>query len=105
MDNGLVQIILAVIALLGTIITAMVAPYIRTKYSKEKRQEIYEYVDIAVKTAEQILKKHDPNGTLRKEFVLRHLNEKGFKLTEDDLNMMIEAAVLELNMAKQAALE
>lgn len=105
MNEGIVQIILAIIALLGTVITAIVAPYFRKKYSREQRQEIYEYVDIAVKTAEQILKKHDPTGKLRKEFVLKRLNDKGFKLTENDLNMMIEAAVLELNLAKQAALE
>lgn len=105
MDNGIVQIILAVIALLGTVITAIVAPYIRAKYSAEKRQEIYEYVEIAVKTAEQILKKHDPDGSKRKEFVLRQLNDKGFKINEDELNMLIEAAVQELNTVVNEALE
>jgi Na+-translocating ferredoxin:NAD+ oxidoreductase RnfG subunit len=45
MDNGTIQIILAVITLLGTIMTAVVAPYVKSKYTEAKRNEIYRYVD------------------------------------------------------------
>jgi type II secretory pathway pseudopilin PulG len=105
MDSGLVQIILAVIALLGTVLTAIVAPYIRAKYSAEKRAEAYEYVTIAVRAAEQVLKAVDPYGDKRKAYVLTFMEQIGVKVTEDELDIMIEAAVKELNIIVNEALE
>jgi type II secretory pathway pseudopilin PulG len=97
-NEGIVQIILAVIALLGTVITAIVAPYIRAKYTAEKRQEAYEYVTIAVRAAEQVLKAIDPSGEKRKAYVLAFMDQMGLKVTDDELDVMIEAAVKELNL-------
>ena len=105
MDNGMVQIILAVIALLGTVITAVIAPYIREKYTKEQLSKIHTYADIAVRAADQVLKIEDPSGKKRKAFVLDFMESKGFKLTEHELNIIIEAAVLNLNKAIDEALE
>lgn len=104
-SDGIVQITIAAITLLGTIITVVIAPLIVAKYSKEKRAEIKEYVDAAVAAADQILKIEDPSGTKRKAFVLQKLNEKGFKINESDLNILIEAAVKQLNIIQNKALE
>lgn len=101
MDNGTIQIILAVIALLGTIMTAVVAPYVKSKYTESKRNEIYRYVEIAVLAAEQILKIQDPDGSKRKQYVIDFLNSKGFKLSPQELDTIIEAAVKELNFITQ----
>jgi len=105
MDNGIVQIILAVIALLVAVITTILAPWIRAKYSAEKRAEINDYIKATVRAADQILKVSDPTGKFRKEFVLNFINRKGFKLTEDELNILIEAAVKELNLIQKRVLE
>ena len=105
MDDGLVQIILALIGLLGTAITAIVVPLIKAKYDAEKRAKVYEYIEIAVNAAEQILKVEDPTGQRRKEFVVDYLNSKGLKISLQDLNMMIEAAVNQMNMIQKGALE
>ena len=105
MDNGMVQIILAVIALMGTVITAIVVPLIKAKYDAEKRSKVYEYIEIAVNAAEQILKVEDPTGEKRKQFVVDYLNDKGLKISVQDLNMMVEAAVNQLNIIQKQALE
>lgn len=105
MDDGTVQIILAIIGLLGTAITAIVVPLIKAKYDAEKRSKIYEYIEIAVNAAEQILKVEDPTGEKRKQFVVDYLNDKGLKISVQDLNMMVEAAVNQLNMIQHQALE
>ena len=105
MDNGVLQIILAIIALLGTIVTFILAPWIIAKYSTEKRAAVVDYVKAAVFAAEQIFKVSDPTGKLRKDFVLNFLNEKDFKITEDELNILIEAAVKELNLIQKRVLE
>lgn len=101
MDNGTIQIILAVITLLGTIMTAVVAPYVKSKYTEAKRNEIYRYVETAVLAAEQILKIQDPDGSKRKQYVIDFLNSKGFKLSPQELDTIIEAAVKELNFITQ----
>ena len=105
MDDGTVQVILAIIGLLGTAITAIVVPLIKAKYDAEKRSKVYEYIEIAVNAAEQILKVEDPTGEKRKQFVVDYLNDKGLKISVQDLNMMVEAAVNQLNIIQKQALE
>jgi len=97
MDEGLVQIVLAVIALLGTVITIVAVPYLRSKTTKEQRENIYNIVKIAVFATEQ-LKKAGLIDIPKKEYVVQYLNKKGVKLTEADLDMFIESAVKELNI-------
>ncbi len=96
------DIIVALIGLIGTIITAVLIPYIRSKTTKEKYDNIYTWVSIAVSAAEQIFKDVQKAGKLKKEYVLAFLNQKGFNINEDELDAMIEAAVLELNKLKEA---
>lgn len=100
MDEGLVKIILGVISLLGTIITVVLVPYLKSKTTEKQRDNIYTIVTLAVSAAEQIYFK--PNeGKKKKEFVINYLSSKGIKLTIEDLNIFIEAAVKELNLIQQ----
>lgn len=104
MNDGIIQIILAVIALLGTIITAVIVPYFKSKTTEKQRDNIYVVVLLAVRAAEQIY--FQPGqGQNKKEYVVRYLNSKGIKLTVEDLNMFIEAAVKELSIIQSGALE
>lgn len=97
MDEGLVKIILAVISLLGTIITVVLVPYLKSKTTEKQRDNIYTIVTLAVSAAEQIYFKPG-EGEKKKEYVINYLSSKGIKLTVEDLNIFIEAAVLELNL-------
>ena len=97
MDEGLVKIILAVISLLGTIITVVLVPYLKSKTTEKQRDNIYTIVTLAVQAAEQIYFKPG-EGEKKKEYVVNYLSSKGIKLTIEDLNLFIEAAVLELNL-------
>ena len=93
------------IGLLGAIITGVLIPYIKTKTTREQRENIYTIVFHAVKAAEQLLKKKDQTGEKRKESVINYLSNKGVKLTIEDLDVLIEAAVRELNIIQKEALE
>ena len=57
-------------------------------------------VQIAVNAAEQLYKKSG-QGHLKKEYVIKYLKDKGINVSDKDLNIMIESAVLELNRWKQ----
>lgn len=90
------QIAAILITLLGAVMTYLVVPYIKSKTSQEQQEQIRVWVDIAVQAAEQIM--NTPGmGENKKLYVLSFLNNKGIHLTDDQLNMLIEAAVYEMN--------
>ena len=92
------EIILAIIGLVGAVLTGFLIPWIRTKTSIEQRQKIQSIVNIGVWAAEQVLKLEDPTGAKRKQYVLDYVTGKGIKIDLADLDVMIEAAVKELNL-------
>lgn len=104
MNINLTEIIVAVIGLLGVIITGVLIPYLRSKTTAEQRNNIYTVVSLAVQAAEQIFFKPG-EGEKKKQFVIDYLYSRGIKLTLEDLNILIEAAVKELNIFQEKALE
>lgn len=95
--NNIFYVVLSIVSVL---VTGVLVPLLKQKYGKEKVLSVVEAVDIAVKAAEQIYKETG-QGNLKKQYVLMRLNEQGFKVTEKELDDMIEASVLELNRWKQ----
>lgn len=95
--NNIFYVVLSIVSVL---VTGVLVPVLKQKYGKEKVLSVMEAVDIAVKAAEQIYTENN-QGNLKKQYVLMRLNEQGFKVTEKELDDMIEASVLELNRWKQ----
>jgi hypothetical protein len=98
-NQAIVEICTIIISLIGAVITYMVIPYIRSKTSAQQQENIKFWVNVAVDAAEQIFL-NPKMGTTKKEYVLKFLKEKGFNVSETDLDTLIEAAVLELNKLK-----
>lgn len=96
MDYG--QLGLLIIALAGSVVLGLLVPYIRANTTKVQRDNIQLVVEIAVFAAEQIYK-GPKMGTIKKQEVLDYLAFKGINLTDEDLDMLIEAAVMQLNLA------
>ena len=94
--NNIFYVVLSIVSVL---VTGVLVPLLRQKYGKEKIISVIEAEDIAVKAAEQIYTKSG-QGNLKKQYVLMRLNEQGFKVSEKELDDMIEASVLELNRWK-----
>ena len=97
-------IVKVLIPLLGAIITYLIVPLIKQKTTKEQRENIYFWVKVAVAAAEQIYKEKG-QGKLKKEYVVDFLVSKGINITIQELDILIEAAVKELNMAQEALKE
>lgn len=102
-SDMIIQIGTIVIALIGAIVTYIITPYIKQKTSKEQREIILFWVRFAVNGAEQM----DQAGiidTPKKQFVIKYvkdiLNKKGITITEEQLDILIEAAVYEINQWK-----
>ena len=92
-------IIKVIIPILGAIVTYLLVPLIKETTTKEQRNNIMELVRIAVLAAEQL----ENAGILevpKKLHVLDFLQVKGVSMDIQELDMLIEAAVKELNIAQ-----
>lgn len=96
----IVYLVLVAIAL---IVSGFVLPYIKQCIGAEKYNLIISYVEKAVNSAEQIFG-GEGTGQQKKDYVIhimQNVIEKiGYKLTEEQLNMLIESAVKAMNDAK-----
>ena len=92
------QIVVAVIGLLTALLTTLVIPYIRAKTTQAKWDSAMYWVTLAVEGAEKIYKDQGL-GKIKKEYVEKFLREHNIKLDEQQLDIAIEAAVLQMQAA------
>ena len=91
----LTSILSAAVVLAAAILTAFLIPLIKRKVDAEKLEIIREWVGIAVSAAEQIFR-GSGLGAEKKSYVLGFLRDHGFTVDAEELDTLIEAAVLEL---------
>ena len=96
----LTQIIVAVLTLVISLITAFLIPYLKTKVSAEKLDTIKFWINIAVEAAEMIYV-GTGRGQEKKDYVVQFLNSKGFTLNVTEIENLIEAAVMELKLEQK----
>lgn len=96
----LTPIITTVLTLIFSLITAFLIPYIKTKVSAEQFATIKLWVQVAVQAAE-MLYVGSGRGEEKKKYVIEFLNSKGFTLNAEEIENLIESAVLELKQAEQ----
>lgn len=92
-------IIKVIIPIIGAILTYFIIPFIKAKTTEKQRDEIYFWVTVAVSAAEQIYNEKS-KGVDKKEYVIRFLSSMGINLTIQELEVLIEAAVKELNLVQ-----
>lgn len=103
MDDRLFELILALIPVLGTILTVYIIPFVKEKTGNAKLEKYKAWTESAVKCAE-MLWTESGKGKDKKQFVIDYLNDmfnkKKVIITSEQLNVLIEAAVEELNKNK-----
>lgn len=99
MDNRLFEVILALIPVLGAIITYFIIPYIKTNMDSAKLAQYKEWATLAVKSAE-MLWRETGHGEDKKTYVVNFLtdmfNSRQIVITEEQMNVLIESAVKEM---------
>lgn len=91
------QVILLIAEFLIRLFVLLLLPKI---YKWIKQYNLEKTIKDAVWAAEQLFKKNDPTGEKRKAFVQEYILER-FKISEDELNILIEAFVKELNLIQE----
>ena len=93
------NVIELIFAILSAVLTCFLIPWIRARKTAEERESLAETVRIAVQAAEQMISGAG-RGSEKKDYVRKWLHEQGVKMNEqdiwDEVNAMIESAVLEL---------
>lgn len=104
MSDNIFKLLLSIIPVIGAIVTYFVIPYFKSKVSDTDLERIKKWTDTAVKAAE-LMFAGESLGDSKKEYVVDFLvdlmNKEKIIITEDQLNALIEAAVLELKAANQ----
>ena len=105
MNIDLTDIIVALLFILASIATKYVIPYFKNKAAvyadkldAEKRAKLVFWAKLAVEAAEKFFK-DSGMGVAKKKWVIEFLESKGFELNENEIDVAIESAVLEMQNA------
>ena len=101
MDERLFQIILAVIPVLGTVLTVYIIPIIKSKIGNENLAKYEYWASLAVKAAE-MLWVETGHGEDKKQYVVDFLNNMFNKnkivITEQQIEILVESAVKQMKL-------
>lgn len=106
MTNEIITLVLRlIITLCGVLVTRIVIPWVQSKIGTEHLESILAYADMAVKAAEQTF---GPSmGEEKKAAAYEYIKTKachlGMNLTGDDIDKLIEAAVLQMKFVGKEA--
>lgn len=92
-----------VFAILSTLATTFLIPYIKKKLSAEKLAELQKWVGIAVEAAEQIY--GSKTGKQKYEYVVSFLLSKGIVFDTEEVTALIEAEVHKLSQKAKSTTE
>lgn len=99
MDERIFDLILAIIPVLGVILTSFIIPYFKEQIGNEKLNKYQEWANMAVKAAEMLFTESGM-GKEKKEYVVKFLTEQFNKnkivITEEQMNILIESAVKQM---------
>ena len=70
-------------------------PWLRARLNAEQVSDMLRWVEIAVSAAEQLY--DAAQGNAKKQYVVSFLEDRGYRVDEEELNLAIEAAVLRLH--------
>ena len=96
MELDYTAILLAVISLIGAILTKVLVPYLKTKIDEQKLSEIKFWVDIAVIAVEKAFETEPGMGEAKKYQVMEFIKKLNLPITEEQLEFLIDAVVEEI---------
>lgn len=96
MTIDITQICVALITLAGTVITAILVPYIKTKLTAEQQKKLQTWIQVGVSAAEQLSKTGVISKDARKQYVLDFLERHNMTADLDLIETMLEGAVYDL---------
>lgn len=102
MSDNLFNVIMALIPVAGAIITGFIIPYIKTKVSSARLDEISQWITKATEAAE-VLFDTPKSGEEKREYVIAFIdklfNSKKEIITEEQIRVLLESAWRQMNVS------
>lgn len=99
MDDMTFIILKIVVSVAAALVTGFVIPLLKEKITDIRYQRLLDMVEVAVRAAEQTI--GDGYGHVKKDEVIKFVTDwmlsHGIKVTEEQLDQLIEAAVYSMN--------
>ncbi|MDD6011523.1 MAG: phage holin, LLH family [Oscillospiraceae bacterium] len=99
MKTDITSIIECIIALFSALITTFLIPYVKSKLSESRFQQIQFWAKTAVEAAEQLY--GSKAGQQKKDYVVSFLLSKGIVMDIDDVTALIESEVYKMSSVSQ----
>lgn len=96
MNIDYTAVILAIISVIGAILTKVLVPYLRSRIDEQKLSEIKFWVDIAVIAVEKAFETEPGMGEVKKYQVMDFIKKLNLPVTDEQLEILIDAVVEEL---------
>lgn len=103
MEINYTEIIIALIGLLGVVVTKVLVPYLKAKkkeveanLTKEQREAIEFWTGVAVIAFEKRYENEIKQGTLKKELVMGFVKSLNIDIDDDTLSVLVDAVVEKL---------
>lgn len=96
MNIDYTAVILAIISVIGAILTKVLVPYLKSKIDEQKLSEIKFWVDIAVIAVEKAFETEPGMGEVKKYQVMDFIKKLNLPITDEQLEILIDAVVEEL---------
>ena len=91
----LTELVKMLIELIVAVASMWLVPWLRAKLNAEQVADMLRWVEIAVSAAEQLY--DAAQGSAKKQYVVSFLEERGYRVDENEVDLAIEAAVLKLH--------
>lgn len=96
MNIDYTAITLAIISVIGAMLTKVLVPYLRSKIDEQKLSEIKFWVGIAVIAVEKAFETEPGMGEVKKRQVIDFIKKLNLPVTDEQLELLIDAVVEEL---------
>lgn len=104
MDEIIFEVLKIIVMLAVLVVTRYLVPWIKQKIGADKLSEVENWAKQAVLMVQQVYS--DWNGADKKEYVTRFLREqliaKNISITDEQLNILIEAAVKQMKIQEKS---
>lgn len=91
----LTELVKMLIELIVAVASMWLVPWLKAKCNAEQVADMLRWVEIAVSAAEQLY--DAAQGSAKKQYVVSFLEERGYRVDENEVDLAIEAAVLRLH--------
>ena len=96
MNDITFMILKIVISITAALVTVYLIPYIKSNTKTKQQEEIIKMIEVAVRAAEQTLDTNSVKKADVVDYMVKWMNEQGIKISYDQLDKLIEAAVFSM---------